>query len=53
MVSSDYERKRIYLSFRAMKRKRERDDIDKYSKSASESITTIGDLFESAIDKRK
>ena len=53
VVSSDYERKRIYLSFRALKRKRERDDIDKYSKSGSESVTTIGDLFESAIDKRR
>jgi len=53
VVSSDYERKRIYLSFRALKRKRERDDIDKYSKSGNESVTTIGDLFESAIDKRR
>jgi small subunit ribosomal protein S1 len=53
VVNSDYERKRIYLSFKALRRKREREDIDKYAKSSGESMTTVGDLFESAIDKRK
>lgn len=52
VVSSDFERKRIYLSVRALKRKKEREEIDKYSKSSAESVTTIGDLFESAIDKK-
>jgi small subunit ribosomal protein S1 len=53
VLNADFERKRIYLSFRALKRKREREDIDKYAKAASESVTTIGDLFENAIDKHK
>ena len=53
VLNSDYDRKRIYLSFKALRRKREREDIDKYAKSSGESMTTIGDLFESAIDKRK
>jgi len=53
ILNADFERKRIYLSFRALKRKREREDIDKYAKSASDSVTTIGDLFENAIDKKK
>jgi small subunit ribosomal protein S1 len=53
VLNADFERKRIYLSFRALKRKREREDIDKYAKAASESVTTIGDLFENAIDKQK
>lgn len=53
ILNSDFERKRIYLSFRALRRKREREDIDKYAKAASDSVTTIGDLFENAIDKKK
>jgi small subunit ribosomal protein S1 len=53
IVSTDPEKKRVYLSFKALKRKREREEIDKYSKSESEPITTIGDLFQNAIDKKK
>jgi small subunit ribosomal protein S1 len=53
IVNSDFDRKRIYLSFKALRRKREREDIDRYAKSSGESMTTVGDLFESAIDKGK
>jgi ribosomal protein S1 len=53
ILNTDPEKKRIYLSIRALTRKREREEIDKYSKSDSEPMTTIGDLFESAIDKKK
>ncbi|UCH95387.1 MAG: S1 RNA-binding domain-containing protein [Candidatus Aminicenantes bacterium] len=53
VLNSDFDRKRIYLSIRASRRKREREDIDRYSKSANETVTTIGDLFENAIDKKK
>ncbi|MGE5340654.1 MAG: S1 RNA-binding domain-containing protein [Candidatus Omnitrophota bacterium] len=53
LMNSDFEKKRIYLSIRSMKRKKEREEIDKYAKSTSESVTTIGDLFESAIDKKR
>jgi small subunit ribosomal protein S1 len=52
ILSTDPEKKRVYFSFRALKRKREREEIDKYSKSETESVTTIGDLFENAIDKK-
>jgi small subunit ribosomal protein S1 len=53
VLNSDFERKRIYLSIRAVRRKKEREDIDRYSKSSSESVTTIGDLFENAIGNKK
>ncbi len=53
VVSTDPEKKRIYLSFKALRKKREREEIDKYSKSETESVTTIGDLFQNAIDKDK
>lgn len=54
LVSTDPEKKRIYLSVRALKRKKEREEIDKYSKSDSEPMTTVGDLFENALgDKKK
>jgi small subunit ribosomal protein S1 len=52
VVSSDFERKRIYFSIRALRRKKEREDIDRYSKASAEAVTTIGDLFENAIDKK-
>ncbi|HLP49112.1 MAG TPA: S1 RNA-binding domain-containing protein [Candidatus Kapabacteria bacterium] len=53
VVNTDPEKKRIYLSFKALRKKREREEIDKYSKSESESVTTIGDLFQNAIDRDK
>lgn len=52
ILSTDQEKKRVYLSFKALKRKREREEIDKYSKAETETVTTIGDLFENAIDKK-
>lgn len=52
VVSTDAEKKRIYLSFRALRKKREREEIDKFAKSESEQpVTTIGDLFQNAIDR--
>lgn len=53
MISAEKHKKRIYLSFKALKRKVEKDEIEKYGKSETESATTIGDLFESALDKSK
>ncbi len=53
VLSTDPEKKRIYLSIRALRKKREREEIDKYSKADNEPVTTIGDLFENAIDKKK
>ena len=51
--STDRTRKRVYLSFRELKRKKDKEDLEKYGKSENESITTVGDLFESALDKKK
>ncbi len=50
--STDRYKKRIYLSFNEVKRKKEKEDLEKYGKSDNESVTTIGDLFESALDKK-
>jgi small subunit ribosomal protein S1 len=52
VVNTDFERKRIYLSIKGSRRKKEREDIDRYSKSSPESVTTVGDLFENAIDRK-
>lgn len=55
ILSTAPDKKRIYLSFRAVSEQREREEIEKYMKPGSEgpSMTTIGDLFENAIDKNK
>lgn len=55
ILSTAPDKKRIYLSFRAVSEQREREEIEKYMKPGSESpsMTTIGDLFESAIDKTR
>jgi len=53
ILSTDVQKKRVYLSFRAVDRKREREEIEKYAKSDGEGVTTIGDLFQNAIDKLK
>ncbi len=47
------DKKRTYLSFRAVDRKKEREEIEKYMKSGNGSVTTIGDLLQNEIDKRK
>ncbi len=51
--STDRKRKRIYLSFKELKKKKEKEDIEKYGTSDKESVTTVGDLFESALDNKK
>jgi len=53
LIGAEKGKKRIYLSFKELKRKAEKDEIEKYGKSENESATTIGDLFESALDKNK
>lgn len=53
ILNTDRERKRVYLSFKAVARKREREEIEKYSKSTNEPVTTIGDLLQNEIDKKK
>jgi small subunit ribosomal protein S1 len=52
ILQTDPDKKRIYLSFKALDRKKEREEIEKYSKSENDSVTTIGDLFQNALDKK-
>ncbi len=47
------DKRRVYLSFKELNKKIEREEIEKYSKSNDKSSTTVGDLFESAIVKKK
>lgn len=52
ILQTEPDRKRIYLSFRALDRKKEREEIEKYSKSESDTVTTVGDLFQNALDNK-
>ena len=52
VVSAHPDKKRVYLSFRALARKKEREEIEKYMKPTPESVTTIGDLLQNEIDKK-
>ena len=49
----DPSKKKINLSIRAMLSKKEKEEIEKYSKSDGSSVTTIGDLLQNEIDKKK
>lgn len=51
--STDKFKKRIYLSLKERKKKKEKEELEKYGKSDNESVPTIGDLFENALDKKK
>lgn len=54
LVNAQPDRKRINLSFKAVSAKKEKEDIEKYMKSDdSKSVTTIGDLLETEMDKKK
>ncbi len=49
----DPSKKKINLSIKAMLSKKEKEEIEKYSKSEGSSVTTIGDLLQNEIDKKK
>ncbi len=53
IVRLEPEKKKIYLSFRALNRIHEREEIEKYMKAGDDSITTIGDLLQNELDRRK
>jgi small subunit ribosomal protein S1 len=53
VVTTISDKKRIHLSFKAVHKKKEREDIEKYQKSKDEPVTTIGDLLQNEIDKKK
>jgi len=53
IINTYPDKKRIYLSLKAASKKKERDDIEKYLKSSNDKVTTIGDLLQNEIDKKK
>ena len=53
IVRMEPEKKKIYLSLRAVHRIREREEIEKYMKSGDDTRTTIGDLLQNELDRRK
>jgi small subunit ribosomal protein S1 len=54
MISrTELDRKKVYLSLRALTKVREREELQKYMKSEDDSVTTIGDLLQNELDKNK
>lgn len=49
----EVERKKAYLSLRALAKVREREELQKYMKAEDDSVTTIGDLLQNELDKKK
>ncbi len=49
----ELERKKVYLSLRALTKAREREELQKYMKAEDDSVTTIGDLLQNELDKKK
>lgn len=49
----ELERKKVYLSLRALTKAREREELQKYMKAEDDSVTTFGDLLQNELDKNK
>ncbi len=49
----EVERKKAYLSLRALAKAREREELQKYMKAEDDSVTTIGDLLQNELDRKK
>ncbi len=49
----ELDRKKVYLSLRALTKVREREELQKYMKAEDDSVTTIGDLLQNELDKNK
>ena len=49
----ELDRKKVYLSLRALTKVREREELQKYMKAEDDSVTTIGDLLQNELDKKK
>ena len=47
------DRKKVYLSLRALNKVREKEEIKKFMKADDEAVTTIGDLLQNELDKNK
>ena len=53
IVRMEPEKKKIYLSLRAVNRIREREDLEKYMKSEEDTRTTVGDLLQNELNRKK
>jgi small subunit ribosomal protein S1 len=53
IMRTEADKRKVYLSFRAVSRVREREEIEKYMKGGDDSRTTIGDLLQNVLDKKK
>lgn len=54
ILRTESDKRKIYLSFKAVNRVREREEIQKFMKSEEEeSRTTIGDLLQNELDRKK
>ena len=53
IARTELDRKKVYLSLRALNKVREREELQKYMKSGDDSVTTIGDLLQNELDKNK
>lgn len=49
----ELDRRKVYLSLRALNKAREREDLQKYMKAGDDQVTTIGDLLQNELDKNK
>jgi len=47
------DRKKVYLSLKAVNKVREREEIKKFMKADDDAVTTIGDLLQNELDKKK
>lgn len=53
IVRTEPERKKVYLSLKSVTRQREREEIAKYMKPEDDFRTTIGDLLQNELDRKK
>ncbi len=53
IARTELDRKKVYLSLRALTKVREREELQKYMKAEDDSVTTIGDLLQNELDKKK
>ena len=53
IIRIEADRKKVYLSLRAMNKVLEREEIKKFMKADEEAVTTIGDLLQNELDKNK
>jgi len=53
IIRFEPDKRKIYLSLRALDKLREKEELEKYMKSEDDSVTTVGDLLQNELDKLK